>query len=199
LSDVINQAGGFTSRASLMLSSVQRKKDHIPDDAELRRLQNVRPQEMTAEEVSFYRLRTRENRYLVSVDFIKLFAEMDSTRNIILLNEDLILIKEKTNTVFVSGGVISPGDIKYQKDWCYEDYINAAGGYTDLARESWTRVIDARTGKWLEADDEIPVNEGDIIFVPEKDQLDWYRFFVDTVGLVAQIGAIALVLITLSK
>jgi len=199
LSEVIDQAGGFTSRASLMLSSVQRKKDHIQDDSELRRLQNMRAQEMTPEEVSFYRQRTRENRYLVSVDFIKLFAEMDSTRNIILLNEDLILIKEKTNTVFVSGGVHSPGDVTYNPAWGYEDYIKAAGGYTDLARESWTRVIDARTGKWLEAEDETPVNEGDIVFVSEKDQLDWYRFFIDTIGLVAQVGAIALVLITLSK
>jgi protein involved in polysaccharide export with SLBB domain len=199
LTEVIEQAGGFTSHASLMLSSVQRKKDNLQDDVELRRLQNVRPQEMTPEEVSFYRQRTRENRYLVSVDFTKLFVEGDSTRDILLLNEDLILINEKTNTVFVSGGVHSPGDFTYNANWNYEDYIKAAGGYTDLARESWTRVIDARTGKWLEAEDETPVKEGDIIFIPEKDQLDWYQFFVDTVGIVAQIGAIALVLITLTK
>ena len=199
LLDVITDAGGFTDRASFILSTVQRKKENIQDESELRRLQTVRPQEMNAEEVSYFRLRTRENRYLVSTDFIKLFTEGDSTKNVLLLNEDIIIVPEKKNTVFVSGGVISPGDIRFDPDWNYEDYIDAAGGYTDLARESWTRIIDAKTGKWLEADDETPVNEGDIIFVPEKDPLDWYRFFVETVAIVAQVGAIVLVVITVSK
>jgi protein involved in polysaccharide export with SLBB domain len=199
LSGIIEQAGGFTDQASFMLSSVQRKKDRIQDETELRRLQNVRPVEMTPEEVSYFRLRTRENRYLVSVDFDNLFNENDSTKDILLFNEDLILIKEKSNTVFVSGGVMSPGDFTYNKEWNYEDYIDAAGGYTDLARESWTRIINSRTGKWLEAEDEIPVHEGDIIFVPEKDKLDWYQFFVETIAITAQIAAIVLVVITVSK
>jgi protein involved in polysaccharide export with SLBB domain len=199
LRNLIEQAGGFTDRASLMRASVQRKKENIQDEVELKRLQTIRPAEMNAEEASYYRLRTRENRYLVSVDFNQLFTNQDSAKDILLFNEDLINVPEKKNTVFVSGGVRSPGDIKYQASWTYENYIEAAGGYTDLARESWTRIIDVKTGKWAEADEEIPVKEGDIIFVPEKEQLDFYRFFIETIAITSQIAAIVLVVITVAK
>ena len=102
-------------------------------------------------------------------------------------------------TVYVSGGVISPGNITYRPEWTYEDYIEAAGGFTDLAREGWVSIIDSRTGKWVDVDDDDQVREGDIIFIPERDRVDWYTAFIDGLAIVAQVSAIVLVVVTLAK
>jgi len=163
------------------------------------RLQNVRQVEMTPEEASYYRLRTRENRYLVSVNFDKLFIEKDIKVDVPLFDEDLIVIPERTMTVYVSGGVVSPGNITYRPEWTYEDYIEAAGGFTDLAREGWVSIIDSRTGKWVDVDDDDQVREGDIVFIPERDRVDWYTAFIDGLTIVAQVSAIILVVVTLAK
>ena len=199
LSDIIAQAGGFTEDAAVLRSSVQRMNINLVDKTELRRLKNVRQVEMTVEEASYFRLRSRENWYMVTVDYNKLFNENDKSCDILLFDQDLITIPERTMTVFVSGGVVSPGSITLRSEWDYEEYINAAGGYTDLAREGWTIIINSRTGKWNDADDGIPINEGDIIFVPERDRVDIYTMFVDGLAIIAQVSAVILVVVTLAK
>ncbi len=199
LSEIIKQAGGFTDDAAILSSSLIRKNSTFTDEVELQRLENIRPVEMTVEEASYFRLRTRENRYIVTVDYNKLFVEMDSTSDVLLYNKDLIIIPERKMTVFVSGGVIRPGNITYRSDWGYEDYIKAAGGFTYLARESWITIIDSRTGKWNDVEDDSQVNEGDIIFIPEKDRIDWYTYFIDGLAIVAQVSAVVLVVVTLAK
>jgi protein involved in polysaccharide export with SLBB domain len=199
LSDIIEQAGGFTDDAAILSSSVLRKNALITDEKDLKRLQNVRPSEMTVEEKSYYRLRTRENRYIVTVDFNKLYIDKDLKSDVPLFDKDLIIVPERTMTVFVSGGVVSPGNITYRPDWSYKDYINAAGGFTDLARESWVTIINSKTGKWIDIDDDEQVREGDIIFIPERDRRDWWSYFWEGLGVVAQVSAIVLVVVTLAK
>jgi protein involved in polysaccharide export with SLBB domain len=199
LSDIIKQAGGFTDDAAIISSAVQRTSTIVRDDDELKRLQNVRPVEMTVEEASYYRLRTRENRFIVTVDFNKLFIDQDLKSDVLLFDKDLIVVPERTMTVFVSGGVVSPGNITFRQDWTYEDYIDAAGGFTDRARESWINIIDSRTGKWVDVDDDNQVKEGDIIFIPERNRIDWYSSFLQGLAVVAQVSAVVLVVVTLAK
>jgi protein involved in polysaccharide export with SLBB domain len=199
LSDVIKQAGGFTGDAAILSSAVQRMSTVLTDKDELKRLQNVRPEEMTVEEASYYRLRSRENGYNVTVDFNKLFIDQDLNSDVPLFDKDIIIVPERTMTVFVSGGVVSPGSITFRPDWTYEDYINAAGGFTDLARNGWVNIIDSKTGKWIDIDDDDTIKEGDIIFIPERDRIDWYTSFIEGLAIVAQVSAIVLVVVTLSK
>ena len=197
LSEIIKIAGGFTGRAAIELATLQRKKDKLIDDQELLRLKEFPPSQLTAEEGSFVRQRTRENRYIVSANFNNLEAKNDE--DVLLFDKDLIIIPLHTNNVFVSGGVNIPGNFPFRKDWNFEDYIQAAGGYSDHAREGWVSVIDFRTGKWKDADFNLQVNEGDIIFVPERDRTDWYRYFLDSIAIVAQVSAIIVLIVTLSK
>ena len=199
LTEIIEQAGGFTDDAAILRSSVLRSNALITDEEELKRLQNIRPAEMTVEERSYYRLRTRENRYIVTVDFNKLYIDKDLKSDVPLFDKDLIIVPERTMTVFVSGGVVSPGNITYRPDWTYEEYINAAGGFTDLAREGWVNIINSKTGKWIDIDDDAQVREGDIIFIPERDRRDWLSYFWQSLGVVAQVSAIVLVVVTLAK
>jgi len=199
LYDIIKQAGGFTDDAAILSSSVLRMGRKVSEDIELKRLENVRPVEMTVEEASYFRLRTRENRYIVTVDYNKLFNEKDKGSDILLYDEDMVVVPERKMTVFVSGGVLRPGNLPFRPGWIAADYIRAAGGFTDMARESWITLIDSRTGKWNEIEDDDRIKEGDIIFVPERDRIDWYTRFLDGLAIVAQVSAIVLVVVTLAK
>lgn len=199
LSEIIAQAGGFTEDAAILSSTLQRTSVILTDREELIRLQSVRPIEMTVEEASYYRLRTRENRYLVTVDFNKLFIDQDLKSDVPLIDKDLIIIPERTMSVFVSGGVVSPGHITFRPGWTYKDYIDAAGGFTDLARDGWVNIIDSKTGKWIDIDDDGSIEEGDIIFIPERNRIDWYSSFLQGLAIVAQVSAVVLVVVTLAK
>jgi len=128
-----------------------------------------------------------------------LFIDQDLESDILLFDKDFITVPERTMTVFVSGGVVSPGNITYRPDWTYKDYINAAGGFTDLSREGWVNIIDSKTGKWVDVDDDDVIKEGDIIFIPERDRIDWYTSFVEGLAIIAQVSAIVLVVVTLAK
>jgi hypothetical protein len=183
----------------MRLATIERMAEYVQDEPELQRLTMIRPQEMTEEEISFFRLRSRENRMLVTADFLSLFQEGKKENDVFLYDRDVINIPEKIMTVFVSGGVRKPGKVTYHSGWNYEQYIDAAGGFSDFARESWTTIIDARTGKWKDAEEDVFVGEGDIIFVPEHDRTDWYRAFVSGLGIVSQVATIVLIVITLSN
>lgn len=81
---------------------------------------------------------------------------------------DVIVIPERSNTVFVSGEVGAPRAILWQPNMRLEDYIQQAGGYSErgsssnvmIRRPSGERVMDPRT----------PLRPGDeIIALPRLD------------------------------
>ena len=198
LTEIIDQAGGFTERASLENSKVLRD-DILYEDREMLRLSKMRVEEMNEMEVSYFRSRNREDSRLVSCDFEKLFNQKDTNQDVILQNYDLIVIPEITKSIFVSGGVLSPGFINIISQNNYLDYIDIAGGFTDLARESKVKIIKNNTGTWLDAEDDIILEEGDIIFVPEREDLDWYDIFREGLTVVTQLATIVLIVINLQK
>jgi len=62
-------------------------------------------------------------------------------KNIILMPGDSIIIKEKTNTVFISGAVYNPGVLEYRKGKSIRYYLNVAGGITESGNRSGIIVL----------------------------------------------------------
>ena len=199
LLEMIDQAGSFSERASLKNAMLIRTK-YLPEDKELNRLKKMPVSDMTTMEQSYFKLRSRENLKIVSVDFVKLFEENIKSENVILRDQDIIMIPEIKNIVFVSGGVFSPGNITHQPNWSYLDYINSAGGFNQRAIESKTKIIKSKTGVWLDAeDDEVVIEEGDIIFVPEEEETDWYFVFREAMTITFQVATITLLVANLVR
>jgi protein involved in polysaccharide export with SLBB domain len=199
LSEIIRQAGKFTKKASLKNAIIIRSK-FLPEDKELKRLSKMAVKEMNSLELSYFKLRSRENLRLVSVDFEKLFKDNQVSENVILRDGDVIVIPERKNIVYVSGGVFSPGNITFHEGWNYLDYINSAGGFNLRAIEGKTQVIKNKTGVWFDADEEnLVIEEGDIIFVPEEEEVDWYQVFRESLTIVFQVATIALLIANLVK
>jgi polysaccharide export outer membrane protein len=198
LSEIIENAGGFTPYASLENARLIRSS--VQDNSkEFQRLQTMQINEKTYIEESYYELTNREDLRIIDVDFKTLFITKNETSDIELRNNDLILIPKKKYLVYISGGIDNPGGIAFHDGWNYKDYIKAAGGFGDRARKGNVKIIRSKTGNWIDADESVLIKDGDIIFIPTKREKSNWQTVRDTVATLAQFGAFVAVIYTLSK
>jgi protein involved in polysaccharide export with SLBB domain len=54
---------------------------------------------------------------------------------------DFVYIPKRPSTVAVSGEVLNPGSFQYRPDMTVDDYVELAGGYTNVAEDDETFVI----------------------------------------------------------
>jgi len=193
ITDLIKKAGGFTDKASLRNSKIIRYKFEL-EDKELRRLRRMTVEEMNDDERIYLRLRSREDLRLVVSDFEKLFVDKDYSENAILRDEDVVIIPQKQKLVFVSGGVLSPGNVVYNSSWNYENYVAIAGGFNERAKRGDIKIIKNKTGIWRDASKSVVIEEGDIVFVPEKEKRDWWVIFKEGLLIASQIATLAFIL-----
>ncbi len=199
LTEIIEKAGGITEEASLLESFIVRADTARIVDTEYERLKEVPIQEMNPEEYAFFKMKAREQRGLMSIDFHRLLQENDPAEDVILKNGDEIVIAIDRETVLVSGAVASPGAIVYNSAFTITDYIERAGGYGWNARKGKTRVIKAKTGDRIKAKNVKQLGPGDTIWVPEKPYRDWWSLFLQGLSTAGQIATISLGVDTVSK
>ena len=116
LSDVVRAAGGFTEDASLSEAFIVRRMYEKIIDPEFERLSEMNVESMSKVEREYYKIRSRERKGNVAVDFVALFVHGDSTQDILLRDDDYIEIPMKSNIVTVIGQVRKPGAIAFKQD-----------------------------------------------------------------------------------
>ncbi len=198
LKEILLASGGITSKALLRDALLLRNK-FLPKDNELMRLRKLTPSEMNMVERNYVKIRSRENIKIVVCDFEAIWNNQISPDDVVLRDGDQIIIPEKKGIIFVSGGVFNPGIIKFKKGWSYKDYIEAAGGFNKRAKKNKIKIIKAKTGVWLDADNNVALEEGDIIFTPEKEERDWWQMFREGLTVVTQVGTLAVIMLNLRK
>lgn len=170
LSDVIKQAGGFTEYAFKAGGTVIRKKLDI-DNKDITTEEEAklvgRVANLSVEDTANFRFMTEVRTGYVAVDMAHLFDKGDTSQDIELRDGDVISIPIMPTTVYVWGYVGSTGHIPYHPGADIDFYIKSAGGYAEGAVKDGTRVIKARTRKWVEGD-ETTIEPGDEIFVPQE-------------------------------
>jgi len=181
LVDIIRAAGGFTELASLTSAEVQRQSV-APWDIEMERLESLRGG-VAPDDSSYYYLETnlRIRKEVVNADFVKLFAQGDSSQNILLQDEDLINVPPRKKTIYVFGQVVSPGHVPFSPGQDVWYYVNKAGGLTERSRRGDVKVVKAKTRQWL-SPEETAVDEGDYVWIPKVPE----RPFGYYLGIVAQ-------------
>jgi len=190
LRDILDRAGGVTSEASLEQASVIRWSGGDAEDPEFERLKGFPPQQLTKDQQEYMRFRTREKAGQMAVDFARLLRDNDESQNILLSRNDRVLIPRASRTVTVSGQVANPSAFLHNPAYGVQDYIRLAGGFSKTAQEKNVRLIKGKTGKWIDADRDQPVEPGDTILVPEKPPRDGWRIFLDGMQVVSQIVTI---------
>ncbi len=191
LSNIIEEAGGFLEEASLTEASLTRKMDVEETDPEYERLKLIPIENMTEDEYDYLKAKSRQYSGRVVVDFKKLFENNDLKENIILRKNDVINVPEKKDYIIMLGQFVNPGKIIFDSLLTINDYINLAGGFGWRALEGDLRIIRAKTGEWVDADEDVLLQPGDTIWAPEDPPgPKFWDVFTDALTVVAQLAAI---------
>ncbi len=192
VSSLIDQAGGFTPRASLRDARIYRTKFY-KGEKNLGVFLRLRPQYMDVNLLSYIGIRAREEVREVAYDFTDINNKKDQN-DVLLRDGDIVYIPQPVGIVYLSGAVARPGSYPYREGWSFEQYVAEAGGYTSLARSRSTRVIRGGTGNWVEAEEELPLYPGDMVFVPETSEVQWQVLMKDIAITLGQLATVALII-----
>jgi protein involved in polysaccharide export with SLBB domain len=198
LLQILIQCGEPTQRADLFNSFVQRKNQGEEFDPEFERLKEISPNNMSSLEYAYFKNRSREVKGKCSVDFSNLWNSKESQYDITLRDGDFIFIPEKSAIVMVSGQVENPGLITFELGKDYKYYIEEAGGFIWNARKGKIRLIRANSGKWVKPNKDTMIEEGDMLFIPEKAEFDYWQFTLDSLRILSQIATLIVVVQSLS-
>ncbi len=191
LREIITEAGGFRKEASLPDAVLKRNVADTEIDPEYERLKNTQRADMTDDEYTYLKAKSRQKVGKVVVDFVKLFKDNDESEDVVLKRSDEINVPEKINYVIMLGQVINPGNVIYNKDYSVDDYIRLAGGFGWRALEGDVRIIRANTGEWIDADDVDVIKPGDTIWVPEDlPGPKFWDVFTTSLQVLGQVAAV---------
>lgn len=194
LLEVLNKIEPDITDIDLANSFIQRtNKNDIPDP-EFERLKLLRPLEMTYIEYQYFKTTLNELKGKFSVDLVELYNNQNSDLNVVLKDADFIYFEAKKTTVLISGNVNNPGLIEYTPDKNYLYYLEKAGGLSWNAKKSKIRIIRGNSEEWLKPDKNIILNPGDIVFVPEKPETNYWKIFKELIVVLSQIGTLILVI-----
>jgi len=121
------------------------------------------------------------------LDLRKLFYEGDMSKNLVLQDGDTIYIPEDTtNKYFVLGQVLRPGFFRLKEDVTVIDAISTAGGPTERGSLKDACIIrgdpnnpervQVNVEKIIKSADmtqNLKLQPGDVVYVPETSKLDW--------------------------
>lgn len=188
--DALVLAGGLTKEASLIGAKVIRTRLRAQVDPELERLRSLRRvtglADMGDEDRAYLKTKGREERGRAAVDFEKLFLEDDQEQNILLESGDVIYVPAQRRTITVSGQVRKPGLIDYEEGRDVGYYLEKAAGYSYDADRGAARLIRGRSGLREELNDDLVLEPGDEIWVPQKEQFDLWEFTQSTMRTIAE-------------
>ena len=203
IKDVVAAAGGLTAEASLIGARVIRTRVRTERDPQLEQLKRQSEVAgliyMNIEDRAYLKTKTREEKGRVAVDFERLFVDGDEQQNILLASGDVIFFPLQRHTISVSGQVQRAGLIDYEPGRKVRYYITKAGGYLYDADKRHARLVRARTGVREKLKDNLLVEVGDEIWVPQKERIDYLVFFQETVRTAASVLALVLAVQTVSR
>lgn len=183
-------AGGLTENASLIASKVIRSKLRNQIDPEMDRLRTLSQvsglADMSAEDKAYLKTKGREEKGRAAMDFERLYIADDQSQNILLESGDVIYIPTKRRTVSTSGQIKKPGLVDFEEGRTVKYYIERVGGYSYGADRAGARLIRARTGVREELENDLIVEAGDELWVPEKERVNVWEFTQSTMRTIAE-------------
>lgn len=192
LSSLVERAGGLTEYAYAKGAKLSRRL--TPDEIERSR-KALMTQARIESDSTFVNNIDLTVQY-VGIDLEKALKNPGGSDDIILREGDVLTIPQFNNTVKISGGVMYPNTVTYQKNLKLGGYVRQAGGYSRLAMKSKPFVIYANgkvaTGRWAR------IEPGCEIVVPEKPDREPMSL-QGILGISTSIASIALLISNLVK
>lgn len=139
VSSLIEKAGGVTPYAYVKGAKISRQINA----EERRRMQTVLDMAKTADENDSINVDKLElgNIYYVGIDLEKALNNPGSDADIVLREGDQLIIPEYNNTVRISGEVMYPNTVSYEKGKSLSYYIEQAGDYGERAKKKRAYIV----------------------------------------------------------
>ena len=187
ISDIIKRAGGLLESAYVK-------------GAYLRRVLTEDQRQMRAETYKLAASHNQENdsiiidpstmatHYTVGIDLQKAIDNPGSTNDFVVMPGDQLFVPEFQSTVKITGDVLFPNTVVYEKGKKLKYYIEQAGGYGDNARKKNAYIV-YMNGTVAKAKGNVTIEPGCQIIVPTKPDrpFDWNKI----IGLGTSLGALA--------
>lgn len=166
ISEIIKQAGGVSDMAYIRGARL----DRVLNADERARMESVLQTAMQSasgeDSVSLSKVQIG-NTYSVGIELDKALENPGSEYDIVLREGDRITIPQLTNTVRISGNVMSPNTVAYHEGKKTKYYVNLAGGYGLRAKKSHTYIV-YMNGMVAKAGKSTKLEPGCEIVVPSK-------------------------------
>ena len=169
LSDILKKAGGVTDLAYTPGARLERR---ITPDEKLRMqtITNMLNSQSGNDSLDIKKL-DLGNTYYVGIELDKAIAEPGGDADIVLREGDRLIIPEYNGTVKISGDVMYPNTVAYEKGKHASYYIDQAGGWGDRAKKSNTYII-YMNGTVAKVGHNAKIMPGCEIVVPSKPKKD---------------------------
>lgn len=196
LSDVIKSAGGVNDRAYTKGARLERRftpGERLRTEA----LLNMAKSDINDKDTINVKKIDIGDVYYVGIELDKALAEPGCDEDIVLREGDRLIVPQYTSTVKVSGDVMYPNTVGYQKGKKAGYYIDQAGGWGNRAKKSHTFII-YMNGKVARVEHNARPEPGCEIFVPSKAQRD-PRSIAQTLSITSGVASLATVIATLAN
>ncbi len=128
-------------------------------------------------------------------DGVVVVTQNGATSNILLEDGDEIVIPQRSNIVQISGEVMVPKAVVYNKDYAVKRYVQDAGGFTDRADDDNILVVhpNGQIGQASDTD----IQAGDMLLVMPRYDSKGFSIFKDIIQVLYQIAIATRAVVTL--
>jgi len=144
ISDLIKRSGGLTSNSfaeGAML--IRTKRSSIAQEIiSKNKVRALRKQSKdTSSSVDNLADEVSQTNEIVGIDLNKILKNPGSKYDLFLMENDVIRIPEKRQTVSVSGEVLYPVRIRYEKSRGFKSYVSGAGGFSSKSLKRASYIV----------------------------------------------------------
>ena len=190
ISSLVKRAGGVTDHAYVkgarLLRQMNEDELRLTKDALKTKLRTdrINPDSLNLDSL------IQRSQY-IGIDLERALKKPGSEDDLVLREGDVLSVPEYTNTVKISGGVLYPNIVSYNKRMNLNSYVRQAGGYSRLAMKNRAFVIymngKVATGRWAK------IEPGCEIVVPERPEREPVNL-QNIIGISTSLVSLALII-----
>ncbi len=196
LSDIIKAAGGVNDRAYTKGARLERRFTPEERTRTEALLKMAKTQSGSKDTIDVKKIDIGDV-YYVGIELNKALAQPGCDEDIVLREGDRLIVPQYTSTVKISGDVMYPNTVGYQKGKKAGYYIDQAGGWGNRAKKSHTFII-YMNGKVARVAHNAKPEPGCEIFVPSKAERD-PRMLAQTLSIASSVASFATIIATLAN
>lgn len=202
VSDILKRAGGFTPEAYKEGAFIKRYNDDTITAIRHQTIENI--QQQLSDSTNQVTENIERAFDQIPLDIQHILAHPGSPEDVVLKTRDELIVPKYSAQVKISGSVLFPTQIPFDKTYGFRDYLSSAGGVSDAGRKSKIYILYANgkarsTRSFLFFKNYPSVKPGSEIIVPAKEERRNKLTTPEVVGLSSALASLAGVVIAILR